>query len=113
MTDPPIEFQTMAGASVMAAAHSGWLLHLRLIFPSQVERVLRRMIKFSKPNKTAPVCLLCPTVVWRSNQPDVTILIIPNLNDPRQIACQFVCHTCCSGFTDGTALNSAVQGINE
>jgi hypothetical protein len=93
---------------LMLAAASGdhdagmVLLHMR--------RVLRRLNKFGKPNKRAPICLLCPTVLWRHNQPDVTILITPNLDDPRQIACQFICHGCCIGLADSAELNNAVLG---
>ena len=95
-------------SEMMLAAASGD--HDATVVIGLVERVLGRLNKFKRPNKRAPICLFRRAVLWQRHHPDVIILIIRDLNDPRQIACQFVCHNCSSGFADGATLNDAVQG---
>jgi hypothetical protein len=74
----------------------------------QVERAVKRLHGFTRPNKKAPLCLFCPTILWRRHKPEAVIIISRFWHEAGQFACHFVCHNCCSRFADGAALNDAL-----
>jgi hypothetical protein len=76
----------------------------------QVERALKVLRGFVRPDKKSPLCLFCPTILWRRHLPDAIIIISPYWDESRQMACHFVCHDCCVQFADGEALNDALLG---
>jgi hypothetical protein len=73
----------------------------------QVERALKRLHGFVR-SKKAPLCLFCPTALWRRHLPDAVIIISPYWGEGRQMACHFVCHDCCAQLADSEALNDAL-----
>ena len=74
----------------------------------QVERAVKRLHSFTRPNKKAPLCLFCPTILWRRHKPEAVIIISRFWHEAGQFACHFVCHACCARFTDGAALHDAL-----
>jgi hypothetical protein len=74
----------------------------------QVERAVKRLHGVTRPNKKAPRCLFCPTILWRRHKPDAVIIISRYWHESGQFACHFVCHDCYSRFADGAALNDAL-----
>jgi hypothetical protein len=75
---------------------------------SHVNRAVRSLNSFVRPSKRAPMCLLCPAVLWRDHVPHAIAVLTPLCDEPRQGVFQFVCRECVERFADADELRTAL-----
>jgi hypothetical protein len=74
-----------------------------------IGETVRQITAHAKPSRrTSPLCLLCDTLFWRRELPEVIAILHAHRDDPTNAIISGICLSCCGAHQDAGALKDAV-----